>query len=449
MNFQVVHISSFLYQSSSIYHMKIIIDTTKNVFTKVIIMGVFLIILASVIAYARGYRFNPQRGTITSTGILSINSNPKAAKVFINGELRGATDTNITLPFGEYDIKVEKEGYTSWEKKVSLKGEIVMSVNAVIFSKNPSLTPLTNLGVNKAVTIENTDKIILVSQTGNIEKDGIYLFEPSTSPVTIFPPLKQLVLATALPETIDLQSAEFEFAPNHRQAILTFRTLNQDEIGVSNETSVIQDESTVSYLIALDAENGELFEVTASKENIIEKWHEEKIKEAMKIIETLPKSFQKIASDSFHIISVSPDEKKLMYLANSDGSLPKVIDPPLIGASQTNESRDLKSGKVYIYDKKEDKNFLIDLDFGFNENEETASQVDKLVKWYPTSDYIAIDQGDKIATIQYDGTNKEVVYAGPFEKTFYSISPDWNLMVVINLNPQINEFGDLYSVGIR
>ena len=117
--------------------MKIIIDTTKNVFTKVIIMGIFLIVLASVIAYARGYRFNPQHGTITSTGILSINSNPKAAKVFINGELRGATDTNITLPFGEYDIKVEKEGYTSWEKKVSLKGEIVMSVNAVIFSKNP------------------------------------------------------------------------------------------------------------------------------------------------------------------------------------------------------------------------------------------------------------------------------------------------------------------------
>ena len=55
----------------------------------------------------------------------------------------------------------------------------------------------------------------------------------------------------------------------------------------------------------------------------------------------------------------------------------------------------------------------------------------------------------QIVIMQYDGENKEVVYAGPFNPEYFGISPDWNLMVVINLNPQNNEYGDLYSVGIR
>ena len=156
--------------------MKIIIDTTKNIIPRIIIGTVFILVLMGVIAYARGYRFNIDERTISSTGILSVTSDPKPASVFLDDELVGATDENLTLPYGQYTIEVRKEGYTSWRKNISLKGEIVMSLNAILFSKNPSLTPLTNLGVNVVLPIENTDKLVLVSQTGDVEKDGIYLF---------------------------------------------------------------------------------------------------------------------------------------------------------------------------------------------------------------------------------------------------------------------------------
>jgi len=440
--------------------MKIVINTTKNILPKIIILGLFLVLLTGVIAYARGYRFNLQEGTMTSTGIISINSTPRGAQVFINDELKGATDTNITLPFGQYDVEVRKEGYTSWSKTIALKGEVVVSLNAVLFSKNPSLTPLTNIGVNAIHSVGNTDKIILISETGDVEQDGIYLFEPNTSPVSLFPPLKLLLLRSLVPDTIDFTSATFVYGPRYRQAIATFQYIDQPD-------------TTISYLLSLADENGELFEITNSVDELIAKWHEEKNKEMAKVIETLPKSFQPIATESFHIISVSPDEKRVMYLSKDNASLPLVIDPPLIGANQTKEHRDIKQGKLYVYDKKEDKNFLIPVEIPLDKtvfdsvqttppatdpeaitlgnlvDEEISTAVLNSVKWYPNSEYIAVNEDDTISILQYDGTNRETVYAGPFDQSYFGISPDWNLMVIINLNPQNNTYGDLYSVGIR
>lgn len=446
--------------------MKIIIDTTKNIVSKIILLSIFGVLLVAVVSYARGYRFNFQEGTVSSTGIISVNSTPRGAKVYINGKLNGATDTNITLPFGKYEVEVKKEGYTSWKKNVTLQGEIVMSLNAVLFSKNPSLTPLTNLGVIRAHSVGNTNKVILVSKAGSQETDGIYLFESSGNPVSIFPPLKLLVSGSLIPDGLDMAQATFIYGPRYRQAILN--------IPLAGDT---KEEASSSYLISLDEENPELFDITTSVTEITNKWHEERNHEMAKIIETLPKAFQPIATESFQIISLSPDEKKLMYVAKTAATLPPIITPPLIGANQSKETRTLEKGRVYVYDKKEDKNFIIpvNLELTFSNksvptqvptraasastsiatplsnllDEQVESKVLEHIAWYPTSDYIVVKEQKSITVMQYDGTNKETVYAGPFDGTFFGVSPDWNLMVVINLNEQNNSYGDLYSIGIR
>lgn len=442
--------------------MKVVIDTTKNIIPKIILLFIFFIILVGVIAYARGYRFNLEDG-VTSTGILSVNSSPKPAKVYVNGELKGATDINLTLPFGQYTVEVKKDGYTSWEKTVSLKGEIVMSLDSKLFPKNPSLTPLTNLGIVKAIPVGTTDKIILFSQTGDIEKDGIYLFEAAQRTIAIFPPLKPLLLKTLLPESINLATASIDYSANYREAILTFE----------------EDENEVSYLISLENETTELFDITSSKNNVLAAWNAEKNEEMMKVIETLPKELITIATDTFQIIAVSPNEKRIMYRAKTNSSLPLVLDPPLIGANQTQEERNLVAGGIYIYDKKEDKNYRIPVEISVDEEEiidieetnieitdtdattsaksqlpqlwypQVVSEILEYIQWYPTSDYIVVKESDHISVMQYDGDNKETVYAGPFENDFFMIAPDWNLLVVINLNPQVNSVGDLYSVGIK
>ncbi len=443
--------------------MQTVLHTTKNLIPRLILFAIFLCILIGVIAYARGYRFNFNEGKVTSTGILSVNSSPRAAKVFVNGELKGATDINLTLPYGQYTVEVKKDGYSSWKKQIALQGEIVMSLDARLFSKNPSLTPLTNLGIVKAIPIGNSEKLILLSQTGDVEKDGIYLFESAQPTIAIFPPLKLLALKSLLPENTDLSTASMDFAPNYRQGIITLQT----------------DALEIAYTISLENENVELYEITSTKQNILSAWNSEKNEEIAKVIETLPKKLIQIAFDNLQIISIAPNGKRIMYRAKNDASLPLIINPPLIGANQAPEVRNLKAGDVYIYDTKEDKNYRIPVSIVIPETAEefiiqepaivtdplaTSSgsiphptvwypqvvrSVTEKIQWYPTSDYIAVKENNRIVLIRYDGENKETVYAGPFQNDFFGISPDWNLLVLINLNPQNNTYGDVYSVGIK
>lgn len=417
--------------------MKIIISSTINIALRFAIAGLFIIVLVSVIAYARGYRFNFLKGTVTSTGIISVNSTPRGAKVYVNDKLSGATDLNLTLPYGEYDVEIHKEGYSSWKKHISLKGEIVMSLNAVLFSKNPSLTPLTNIGVTSAYAIGTTEKTLIISDTGKIEQDGIYIFEPSGNPVSLFPPIKLLLLKSKLPEYVNLKTAKFTYSPKYRQAIANFEYTDKAN-------------TTIAYLISLENENKELFEVTNSAKDIVAKWQEEKNLEIAKLIETLPKAIQPIASDSFQILSLSPDDKKLMYIAKNNTEIPTVIKPSLIGANQSPQTRNIQKNSIYIYDKKEDKNFLLPYAVEKNKtNEIDYEAIKSSILWYPSSDYVVYKVDTNITVVQYDGTNKEVVYAGPFDPSYFNISPDWKLIVIINLNQQKNKFGDLYSVGIR
>ena len=45
--------------------------------------------------------------------------------------------------------------------------------------------------------------------------------------------------------------------------------------------------------------------------------------------------------------------------------------------------------------------------------------------------------------------NKQTVYYGPFENSFFNPTNDGKVIVLVNLNSQVNELPDLYLVGIR
>lgn len=92
-----------------------------KIFLKLMFFAIFITVLAIVIIYARGYRFDIEKKLLKSTGIISATSTPKAAKIYVNGELKGVTDTNLTLPPENYWVEIKKEGYTSWSKNINLK----------------------------------------------------------------------------------------------------------------------------------------------------------------------------------------------------------------------------------------------------------------------------------------------------------------------------------------
>src|SRR3989338_10729888 len=168
-----------------------------KIFFRVLFFLFFVIVLASVIAYARGYRFDLEKRLVRSTGIIATTSYPKAAKIYVNGELKGVTDTNLTLPPENYLVEIKKEGYTSWSKKINLKGELVINVDPVLFPINPSLSPLTNLGIIKAIPTEDGDKIVIIAS------GSAYLFDAGRKTLPFFPPLSKIVDLSQLPNIVD------------------------------------------------------------------------------------------------------------------------------------------------------------------------------------------------------------------------------------------------------
>jgi len=376
---------------------------------------IFLLILSLIVAYARGYRFNPQQKTITATGIFSISSWPKAAKIYVNGKLVGVTDTNLTFPYGKYDISVKKEGYTSWDKTIVLKGELVETIDALLFPINASLTPLTNIGITRAVPIEQSDRILLFSQNDDALHDGIYVFEANKKPFSFLPPLKLILAKKQLPQDVDFNTVQVGFSPDLKQGLFDFKN--------------------VAYLLSLDDENTQLFDVTISKDPLLSAWQEEKNKEIQKILETFPDNLGYIATSSFSLITFSPDKLKFVYQADQLLTLPNLIKTSLIGANQTPENRSLVTGKVYIYDKKEDKNYLI-------KNEDYPL-------WFFDSRHLVLKNDKEIVVSDYDNTNRQIVYSGPFEADFFSVTSDGKLIILVNLNPKNNKLPDLYAVGIR
>ncbi len=401
-----------------------------NIIRNSIVLVFFLVILIVIIAYARGYRLDIQRGTVTSTGIIAVSSNPPAAQVYVNGVLKGVTDQHLTLPFGKYVIEVKKEGYTSWKKEYILKGELVVTADATLFPLNASLTPLTTIGISKVISIDKTDKALLFVENGDLEKDGIYVFDQQQHPFSLFPPLKLLASKKLFPEDVSLKNGSVIFSPDYKQGIFIFK----------------RGEDSISYLLSLEDANMQLFEVTSSQDSLVKVWSDEQAVETARLLEIFPKQFAKIASDSFHILSLSPDKSKILYEAKQSITLPPVIVPPLVAADQTPEERTLSPQKLYVYDRKEDKNFVIPLSA---DTEKRRQEGDTVITWHPSSEHVVIYEGQTISIVEYDGTSRQIVYSGPHEGSFFDVTSDGKLLILANLNPQFNKTPDIYAVGIK
>ena len=131
----------------------------------------------------------------------------------------------------------------------------------------------------------------------------------------------------------------------------------------------------------------------------------------------------------------SPDETKYLYVATASGSLPKVLTTYLPGTNPTSEVRNLIAGKTYVYDIKEDRNYLLP---------------DGKYLWFPTSRHLVSYTKNEIAVLEYDGANKAIVYTGPFVDGYVFVWPNWSKIVILtSLNQPSQNSENLYTINLR
>lgn len=88
------------------------------------LMSIVIAIGTMIVLYlAQGWDIDRKTGEIIQNGIVFMDSKPGGATLFVNDVQQGSrTNTRMVLPAGDYTVRLELEGYRTWERTFSLQG---------------------------------------------------------------------------------------------------------------------------------------------------------------------------------------------------------------------------------------------------------------------------------------------------------------------------------------
>jgi Tol biopolymer transport system component len=188
----------------------------------VVLVSFALVITIAIIAifFARGYQIDFTKKTVSGTGILVATSDPDGAEVLINGKLKTATNNTINLEPGKYTIRLEKDGFSPWEKSVEVKREEVFKTNAFLFPRVPDLRPLTFTGATNPTVSPDGTKIVYSVASASAEKNGIWIADISRSailsPLGSPADLRQITKQSVL---LPVKETKFLWSPDSKEII--------------------------------------------------------------------------------------------------------------------------------------------------------------------------------------------------------------------------------------
>ena len=206
-----------------------------------------LIILTSVglFYYIKGYRFNFQTKQVSTTGILSIDTIPPRSNLYIGEKEYGKTPKSVTLPGGEYLLKIERDGYNSWQKNVS-----------IIEEKSSSVYPWLIARDIKEQTIFSSSKILNANSIYQTESSIFFILYEEESDITSYELWK-----------LKTKSSAWDFTSNPTK-ILTFSTNNSEENSYNLLPS--PDSSIVLFSLITNSDKDKYI-VETNKENSLDK----------------------------------------------------------------------------------------------------------------------------------------------------------------------------------
>jgi hypothetical protein len=81
--------------------------------------------LSTVLLLYTAYGYGLHKGQVIQNGLIFVSSTPSSSNVYINGEQRGSTGERLFLETGSYTMKIERNGYRTWQRAVTVEGGTV------------------------------------------------------------------------------------------------------------------------------------------------------------------------------------------------------------------------------------------------------------------------------------------------------------------------------------
>lgn len=362
---------------------------------------------ASIAIYlAKGYTFSPTEKRLVGTGIITVTSLPDAASVFIDGHLTTATDATISnLSPKEYTVRVTKEGFIPWEKKVTVREGLVSDLKVTLFPAIPTIYPLTFTGVKNPVLSPDGSKLAYIvpvvgndQSTSRIRKSGVWVWTLNfDQPIAFARGAEPHQISES--RIIDYTDFELNWSPDSKQVV------------ASNKTNF--------YLLESDRFNNDPRDIAPTITSTLKTWQDDtNTKEQARLISIKDLTIRKVASDSASL-KWSPDETKVMY-----------------EESEKLEEQDESNGLFKVYDLETNTTYDI--------------PQAKLHFWLPDSRHIVLVEETQVSIIDFDGINKAIIYAGKFEDSLVFAWPDASKLVIVSSipTPTASE-PNLYGINLK
>ncbi len=392
------------------------------------VLAALLFIFSGVIvtvALARGYRPDFDKRTLLPTGILVTTSDPDGAQVLIDGKLKTATNNTINLAPGKYPVRIQKDGFTSWEKQIEIKKEEVFKTNAFLFPALADLRPLTFTGaLNPTVSHDQTKIVYGVASASarlnGLDGNGVWTMDAGRNlpaPILSSGDFRQIFRNS---QVLTLSDANFLWSADNKQILAYFDSLATP---------------SAAYLLDTDRLNDAPPLVTDRLPVILEDWKNLTDARYAAQLAKLPQTLRTTLATSAGTLAFSPDETKILYIATSSAFLPNYLTTYLPGSDPTPEIRSITSGNQYVYDLKEDRNYFVS---GLN------------LRWFPSSRHLLEVGANQIAVTEYDGTNKAALFSGSFSPNTVFVWPNWSKVVILTPLGSANGTGEnLYTINLR
>jgi len=155
----------------------------------------FIVATPSILFYAWGYSFDWQNKKLVLTGALYIKSSPKKAEVYLNNRLKGKETPAFIkrlLP-KEYQVKITKEGFHPWQKKLRVESKLVTEArNILLIPLNPEIEVVNeklsvDFSLKELLAQEESDTIFYIQLPSYIlyktDQDGSYQEQISLTPL--------------------------------------------------------------------------------------------------------------------------------------------------------------------------------------------------------------------------------------------------------------------------
>ena len=431
--------------------------------SSILIVGTGTII---AVQFVRGNTINPTTGEITETGVLSINSQPTGAAIYINDRLQSATNTNISfLDTGKYNIRLTKEGYRPWEKQIIVNNQLVTKIDAILWPATPDPTPITTTGIVNPVISPDKTKIVYAIKFSEEDKAGLWILDMNKKAVfnNTTTEFRQL---TRNNTNVDYSNAKIIWSPDSSEILASLTDATQ---------------TNRNYLIDISRFNNNPPDITLSLAGVANQWLKEyKERETLlkQDLKNNPK-VQEIYSQSTIPVKWSYDGDLVLYGVGGSGivvnqlelNTPKATPtktPSKATASATpTQSTNLENPEAltdnitldeYLAIRKSPLPQEIQMKVYNTKTDQTYDlPYARFYDWYPVEEkvereiqHLLMVEDSGISMIESDGQNKSTIYAASFDPTSVFLWPDGGRIIIsANFNPNAGSEPNLYTISLR